>query len=426
MVNAMYCVMKSPTAHMPTIQDTHQLIRKVENPGTNSQPDAFRQVWDMHVSRQEIVTGHKVGLQQPQLPNEKIENSFLQAKAAEAGLEGIIHQAAKTYNLDPGLIAAVIQTQSNFDHKAVSPEGAQGLMQLMPTTAAELGITDAFDPEQNIMAASSYLKSLVDRYDGNLKLALRAYTWGMGNVDRNPNPPPASVERFVANVSAVSTNISTAQPPTATILAEISASNHAPLKFDAIELKARESGVYNIIHLAAQTHNLDPNLIASVIHAESNFDKNAVSHAGAQGLMQLMPETAAELGVTNAFDPEQNIMAASRYLKNLLNRYDGDLSLALAAYNWGMGNLDRHPDRLPAETSNYIAKVLTLIPSEMKHESTAMAPVKEVPEKRVVQHSEPAEPSHGRLQGTTRQAVQAYTHAPSLSETDLSIENPKA
>jgi len=419
-------VMKPPNANISTIQDTLRLTNKSVNPGINSQPDAFRQVWDMHISRHEIVAGHKPGLQKPQLPNNKIENSFLQTKAAEAGLESVIHKAAQSYNLDPGLIAAVIQAQSNFDHKAVSPEGAQGLMQLMPETATELGITDAFDPEQNIMGASSYLRGLVDRYDGDLKLALKAYTWGMGNVDRNPNPPPAAVQRFVANVSAACTDISTAQPSTVTILAEISASNHAPLKFDAIELKARESGVYNIIHLAAQTHDLDPNLIASVIHAESNFDKNAVSHAGAQGLMQLMPATAAELGVTNAFDPEQNIMAASRYLKNLINRYDGDLSLALAAYNWGMGNLDRHPDRLPAETSNYIAKVLTLMPSEIKHESTTMASsVKEISEKRVVQYSGQAEPSGGRLQSTTRQAVQAYTRAPALNETVLPIENPK-
>jgi soluble lytic murein transglycosylase-like protein len=122
--------------------------------------------------------------------------------------------------------------------------------------------------------------------------------------------------------------------------------------------------VGSIIQRAAQTYDLNPNLIAAVINAESNFDTNAVSHAGAQGLMQLMPATAAELGVRDSFDPEQNIMGASRYLKGLVDRYDGDLSLALAAYNWGMGNVERHPGRLPSETSNYIAKVLAMIPTQ--------------------------------------------------------------
>jgi soluble lytic murein transglycosylase-like protein len=114
----------------------------------------------------------------------------------------------------------------------------------------------------------------------------------------------------------------------------------------------------HLIERAAARHGLAPDLIRSVIRTESAFDPRAVSPAGARGLMQLMPATAAELGVTDPFDPEQNIMAGTRYLRQLLDRYNGDLDHALAAYNWGMGNVDRHGlARLPEETRNYLLRI---------------------------------------------------------------------
>ena len=73
--------------------------------------------------------------------------------------------------------------------------------------------------------------------------------------------------------------------------------------------------------------------------------------------MQLMPETARDLGVKDPYDPAQNVMAGTRYLKMLLDRYNGNANTALAAYNWGMGNVERNPARLPEETKNYIARV---------------------------------------------------------------------
>ena len=113
-----------------------------------------------------------------------------------------------------------------------------------------------------------------------------------------------------------------------------------------------------LIHKAAERYHLDPALISSIIETESNFDPKAVSDAGAQGLMQLMPQTAHELKVTDPFDPAQNIDGGSRYLSHLMKRYHGDAKLALAAYNWGMGNLEKQPERMPAETKHYIADVM--------------------------------------------------------------------
>lgn len=112
-----------------------------------------------------------------------------------------------------------------------------------------------------------------------------------------------------------------------------------------------------IIQQAAHKYDLDPALLSSVIKAESGFNPGATSKVGAMGLMQLMPDTAKELGVKNPFDPSENILAGARYLKMLLNRYGGELNLALAAYNWGMGNLEKSPGRLPDETISYIQKV---------------------------------------------------------------------
>ena len=110
---------------------------------------------------------------------------------------------------------------------------------------------------------------------------------------------------------------------------------------------------------SATRHGLDPLLIYSVMHQESSFKQRAISHKGARGLMQLMPGTAARFGVTNIFDPKQNIDAGSRYMKWLLNRFQGDLSLALAGYNAGEGAVDKYGWRIPpyAETQEYVRRI---------------------------------------------------------------------
>ena len=104
--------------------------------------------------------------------------------------------------------------------------------------------------------------------------------------------------------------------------------------------------------------DLDPHLVKAVIKTESNFDHTAVSSAGAKGLMQLMPGTAKDMGVKDPFNPVENVWAGARYLKQMLNRHGGNLSNALASYNWGPGNFDRKGKaNMPGETRRYITTV---------------------------------------------------------------------
>lgn len=109
----------------------------------------------------------------------------------------------------------------------------------------------------------------------------------------------------------------------------------------------------------ARRHNVDPNLARAVVTAESDFDPNVLSHAGAMGLMQLMPETAKDLGVGDPWDPEQNVDGGVRYLGQMIKRFGGDIGKALMAYNWGPSNVE-NGGRPPAETRNYLTKVLGL------------------------------------------------------------------
>ena len=114
----------------------------------------------------------------------------------------------------------------------------------------------------------------------------------------------------------------------------------------------------HIVQTTAEKHRVDPRLVRAVIATESNWNATAVSRKGAQGLMQLNPDTAQQLGVADAFDPAQNVDGGVRYLGMMLDRYNGDVHKALAAYNAGPGAVDRSGG-IPriAETRNYVQKV---------------------------------------------------------------------
>ncbi|OGG00761.1 MAG: hypothetical protein A3F83_01910 [Candidatus Glassbacteria bacterium RIFCSPLOWO2_12_FULL_58_11] len=118
----------------------------------------------------------------------------------------------------------------------------------------------------------------------------------------------------------------------------------------------------DLIHQAAEHYGVEFGLIKAVIHAESAFDPKAVSVKGAQGLMQLMPQTARDLGVRDVFDPRENVFGGTRYLKDMLQRYNNDLHLSLAAYNAGPNKVDRRGGVPPfPETTSYIRRVLNLM-----------------------------------------------------------------
>lgn len=137
----------------------------------------------------------------------------------------------------------------------------------------------------------------------------------------------------------------------------------------------------DIIHAAAKRYSVDADLITSVIAAESNFDPKAISRRNARGLMQLLPKTAARLGVKNIFDPQENIDAGAHYLSDLLVLYKNDLALTLAAYNAGPERVQQYGQRVPpfAETISYIQRVKRTYSQRKSGASTAKAKLLDSP-----------------------------------------------
>jgi soluble lytic murein transglycosylase-like protein len=183
---------------------------------------------------------------------------------------------------------------------------------------------------------------------------LSYYVDDQGNVvvytnDNAPQARKASAEKAPGDKAEKGSVASELNRNTATLRAANSAPAAPSLGADVL---------HQLVQETAQKHNVDPNLVSAVISTESNWNTSAISRKGAQGLMQLVPETAQHFGVYNSFDPAQNVDAGVRYLSMLLDRYNGDLPKALAAYNAGPRVVDRWggvPDY--RETREYVRKV---------------------------------------------------------------------
>ncbi len=160
-----------------------------------------------------------------------------------------------------------------------------------------------------------------------------------------------------------------------------------------------------VVESASGTYRLDPDLVNSVIHAESGFNVRAVSPKGAQGLMQLMPQTASQLGVQNAFDPRANVEGGTRYLRELLERYDFDLIKALAAYNAGPERVEQYGGVPPYyETKAYVARIVREFNNKKKLAAKAATP-------RAAQKSTAKKSTGTRTQTTKLQSSKAQLQA---------------
>lgn len=161
-----------------------------------------------------------------------------------------------------------------------------------------------------------------------------------------PNIPAANAATVSSTQSTETAALSVPSSDAQSVSASVSASS-------ATDLDA-------YFEEAAQKYNVDVKLLKAIAHAESNYNPNATSSSGAMGVMQLMPSTAKSLGVTDAYNARDNIMGGAKVISDHLSRYDGDLSLALAAYNAGSGNVAKYGGVPPfTETQNYIKKVLS-------------------------------------------------------------------
>ncbi len=158
--------------------------------------------------------------------------------------------------------------------------------------------------------------------------------------------------------AAAATNTNTTD--FATVLADTvdSTSSSTPV-VAASSIEYTDETLESIFQKASETYGVSVNLLKAIAKAESGFNQYATSKSGAMGIMQLMPSTAAGLGVSDAYDAEQNIMGGANLISQLLTKYNGDVSLALAAYNAGSGNVDKYGGIPPfTETQNYVSKIL--------------------------------------------------------------------
>jgi soluble lytic murein transglycosylase-like protein len=240
-------------------------------------------------------------------------------------------------------------------------------------SAALKGPRDGTDPFARLLQSNlSHSARKVNRADAGLTAAdylanpipARVYA---GQVPRDDPRPSISCDSAHLTNNSPSARSPLSPSPISRFPAsrddQISPTSDRPGKNNGIHADPGEKETIDkCIQEAAQKYGLAPQLIEAVIRAESGFRVDAVSVAGAQGLMQLMPATAKDLGVTNPFDIRQNIDGGARYLRQMFDLFDGDARLALSAYNAGPGNVQKYGGDVPfPETRRYVARVLASV-----------------------------------------------------------------
>lgn len=185
----------------------------------------------------------------------------------------------------------------------------------------------------------------------DIELLLFLWRWQIltSTFSQNQLPNSLNTDNTASFAEILQSAVAQAEQKAETTRQQVSGAIKAPAAFAPL------------IQQAAQKYGVDPDLISAVIQAESSFNPHAISRVGAQGLMQLMPATARALGVTNAFDPAQNIEGGTKYLRQLLDQFGGNEALAVAAYNAGPNAVKKYGNNIPPyqETQNYVKRVLS-------------------------------------------------------------------
>ena len=214
---------------------------------------------------------------------------------------------------------------------------------------------------QNLLSSSGQTNAMQRAVQMNNYINKYSDQWASVNSNTNSqqavqnNTQIQSFDSVLKNSAAVKFGDLLTNPAT-----RVNASLYtAQAEGNAAKLSAKEK-IRDIVSRMSKKHGVDEKLVNALIKQESGFNPNAKSKVGAMGLMQLMPSTAKGLGVTNPMDPEQNVEGGVKYLKSMLNKYNGNIILALAAYNAGPGAVDKYEGVPPyKETQNYVRSILS-------------------------------------------------------------------